>query len=113
MFILAIFFLLGTGYTGYLLSTSHKRGLKPLDFMRTVHHSSALAGLVCFGIYLLTNEANTQLTVGFLLFLAAAIGGLTLFRVLFPQEQKPMILIYGHASIAIAALLTSIIGIIN
>ncbi len=113
MFILAIFFLLGTGYAGYLLSTSHKPGSKPLDFMRTVHHSSALAGLACFWVYLLTSETNTQLTVGFLLFIAAALGGLTLFRVIFPQEQKPMMVVYAHASIAIAALLASIIGVFN
>ena len=113
IFILAILFLLGTGYTGYLLSINHKRGSKPLEFMRTVHHFSALAGLACFGVYLFTSETNAQLTVGKLLFITAALGGLTLFRVSFPQEQKPMMVIYAHASIAIAALLTSIIGVFN
>jgi len=49
--------------------------------------------------------------VGKLLLIAAALGGLTLLRVSFPQEQKPMMVIYAHASIAIAALLTSIIGV--
>jgi hypothetical protein len=115
MLIIAIVFFLGTGYTGYLLSTSHKRGTKPLDFLRTVHHSTALAGLACFGFYLFTGtEVNsTQLVVGFLLFLAAALGGFTLFRILYPQEQKPLMLIYAHASIAGIALVISIIGILN
>lgn len=101
MFILAIFFLLETGYTDCLLSTNHKRGSKPLKFPRTVHHSTALAGLVCFGVYLLTSETNTQLAMGFLLFIAAGLSGLTLFRVIFPEEQKPMMAVYAHASISI------------
>ncbi|MBL4608103.1 MAG: hypothetical protein JKY01_09790 [Pseudomonadales bacterium] len=103
---------MGTGYAGYLLSTSHKRNTKPLDFLRTVHRFGAILGLVCFGIYLLTNEGNTLLTAGFVLFLVTLLAGFTLFRGLYPQQQKPMMLIYIHASAAITALLTTTIGFI-
>ncbi|MBV1871081.1 MAG: hypothetical protein KUG83_00915 [Gammaproteobacteria bacterium] len=110
MLILAILFFIGTGYAGYLLSTSHKRGTKPLNFLRTTHRNSALLGLSCLGIHVFTGETNTLLTIGFVLFCATIAGGFTLFRDVSPQDQKPMLLIYAHASTAALALLLTIAG---
>jgi len=56
MFIMATFFFLGTRYTGYLLSSSHKpaRSLSSLE----VPHTVSLTELTCFEIHLFTIESN-------------------------------------------------------
>lgn len=102
MLVLAILFFLGAFYAGFLLFNSHKRNIKPLDFVVTTHVSCALLGILSFLMHLIS-EYSTVALIGFLLFVAAALGGFVLFRVLHPQETKPLGLVAVHAAVAITA----------
>lgn len=112
MLVLAILFFLGALYAGFLLVNSHKRNIKPLDFVITMHVSCALLGILSFLIYLIIEYSTTAL-IGFLLFVAAALGGFILFRILRPQEIKPLSLVAIHATVAIAALAVTTLSLFN
>lgn len=103
MLVLAILFFLGAFYAGFLLFDSHRRMVKPLEFVVTTHVSCAALGILCvIASLLLQYEKNVFYSL--LLFLATGIGGLFLFKKKFSNEIKPLPPIVAHASLGLMAI---------
>lgn len=103
MRVLAILFFLGALYAGFLLFDSHRRKVKPLEFVVTTHISCATLGVLCLIVSLLL-QYEKSVFYSLLLFLATGSGGLFLFKKKFSDEIKPLAPIVAHASLGLAAL---------
>lgn len=102
MLVLAILFFLGAFYAGFLLFSSHKRNVKPLEFVITTHVSCAALGILC-ALASLVLEYEQNLFYSVLLFIATGAGGLFLFKAMYSNEVKPLTPIFMHASLGLLA----------
>lgn len=108
LIIIPILVFLGTAYAGYVLvnEVKQKKGvLKPVLYM---HRYSALAGVIVLAT-IITFTETTRLTIAALAILVAAgAGGFILFRLVFKDQDPPMLMVHVHAGIAITGILVLI-----
>jgi hypothetical protein len=87
---------------------------KPLPMPLGVAHGVAAAsGLVALLLAVLNGPATTMARVALGLFVAAALGGLTLFSFQARGKQLPIPLVVVHGSAAVIAFVVLLIAVVN
>lgn len=96
---------LGTAYAGYVLANEIKQKKGVLAPVLDMHRYSALAGMAILAIIISFSEITRLTIAAFVALLAAGLGGLFLFRIAYKGQQPPMLMVYGHAGIALTGIL--------
>jgi|GEM_PF-6258382 len=99
--IIPIIVFLGTAYGGYVLSTQIKKETGILSPILDFHRYSALVGIIILALIIGFTESTKLVIAAFIIILSAFIGGIFLFRLVFKNQAPPMLVVYGHAGIAI------------
>ena len=99
--IISILVFLGTACSGYVLSTQIKKEKDILSPVLDFHRYSALAGIIILAIVIAFIDTTKLVMAAFIIILGAFIGGIFLFRLVFNNQAPPMLVVYGHAGIAI------------
>lgn len=95
-----------TAAGGLILAASVLRDKLAPWILSLVHALLGASGLILLLAILLKGSAPQQILVGFALLLVAALGGFFLASFHFRQKTPPKAVVFIHAGIAVAGLLT-------
>ena len=104
MLVIAVIFFLLAGFLGTFLLAAilkNKPTSKPIVFM---HGSVAGIALLIFAVYLALGHATPLLITSLVLFILAALGGLTMFALDTSGKPVPKMLALGHPMLAVTSL---------
>ncbi|HEY9135597.1 MAG TPA: hypothetical protein VIM85_07370 [Pseudomonadales bacterium] len=96
---------LGTAYAGYVLANEIKQKKGVLAPVLAMHRYSALAGIAILAVIISFSEITPLTIAAFVTLLTAGLGGFFLFRLIYKNQPPPMLIVYGHAGIAITGIL--------
>lgn len=110
--IVAIFFFLFAATLGLtLLMEILCKSPAPQSAVKA-HGLIAAGGLITFGIYIILGHFQTLLMISFILFIMAAMNGLTLFILRRHRKPLPTLLVLLHPLLAFSALILLVIDIL-
>ena len=113
MLVTAFFFFLIAAFLGVFLLRSFlkkQRTYKPVVFM---HGSAAGLALLMLATYIAVGHTAPLLITSAVLFVLAALGGLTMFTLDTTGKRVPKMLAVGHPMIAVSALILLVVYIVQ
>ena len=113
MLVIPLLVFVGVAYAGYLMANEIRTKKGVLAPILDLHRYSALAGMALMaGILIFTHQSSYSYIAGGII-LATVLGGFSLFRIIFSGKQKPIIVVYAHASLGCMGILALIVAILS
>lgn len=113
MLVIALLIFIGVAYAGYFMADEIRTKKGVLAPIRDIHRYAAFLGLAVIAGVLLFTQEDTYADIAAAILLATAVGGLSLFRVLFKEKHKPMLAVYAHASLGVIGVLALSLAILS
>jgi len=112
MLILAVFLFLIAALFGFFILTAILQDRPTTKRSVLIHGAFAVSALVLVIIYMLIAGSPPELIISLVLFIIAALGGLTLYSIDLKKKKIPKVLALLHPVIAIAGLIVLIMYVL-